>query len=151
MKLNDEDWQRLFSVNLDAVWKASQVVGKQMAARGTGSIINIGSISGLIVNRPQWHYALWHFEGGCTSSNQVFSGGVGKQRHPRNAIAPGYVKTEIASTEYEDYAHYWRDEVPEQRYATPEEIAPIALLLASDASTFVTGSVFVVDGGYTLW
>ena len=68
-----------------------------------------------------------------------------------NAIAPGYVKTEIASTEYEDYRHYWRDEVPMQRYATPEEIAPTALLLASDAGSFITGSVFVIDGGYTLW
>ena len=68
-----------------------------------------------------------------------------------NAIAPGYVKTEIASDEYEAYGHYWRDEVPMQRYATPEEIAPIALLLASDASSFITGSVIVADGGYTLW
>ena len=68
-----------------------------------------------------------------------------------NAIAPGYVKTEIAEAEYENYSHTWRDEVPMRRYAKPEEIAPIAPLLASEASSFVTESVFVVDGGYTLW
>jgi NAD(P)-dependent dehydrogenase (short-subunit alcohol dehydrogenase family) len=68
-----------------------------------------------------------------------------------NAIAPGCVKTEIASNEYDDFGHYWRDEVPMQRYATPGEIAAIALLPASDAGSFITGSVFVVDGGYTLW
>jgi enoyl-[acyl-carrier-protein] reductase (NADH) len=57
----------------------------------------------------------------------------------------------IASTEYDDYCHYWRDEVPMQRYATPDEIAPLGLLLTSDAGSFITGSVFVIDGGYTLW
>ena len=60
-------------------------------------------------------------------------------------------QTEIASTEYEDYRHYWKDEVPMRRYGSVDEVAPIALLLASDASSFVTGSVYVVDGGYTLW
>jgi NAD(P)-dependent dehydrogenase (short-subunit alcohol dehydrogenase family) len=68
-----------------------------------------------------------------------------------NAIAPGYVVTEIASDEYQNYRHYWRDEVPMQRYASADEIAPTALLLASDAGSFITGSVIVIDGGYTLW
>jgi NAD(P)-dependent dehydrogenase (short-subunit alcohol dehydrogenase family) len=68
-----------------------------------------------------------------------------------NAIAPGYVKTEIADIDKPEYRHYWVDEVPMQRYAMPAEIAPTAVYLASDASSFVTGSVVVVDGGYTLW
>jgi NAD(P)-dependent dehydrogenase (short-subunit alcohol dehydrogenase family) len=151
LTLSDEDWQRLFSVNLEAVWKASQVVGNQMAARGAGSIINIGSISGLIINRPQWHSPYGISKAAVHHLTKSLAAEWASKGIRVNAIAPGYVKTEIASTEYEDYAHYWRDEVPMQRYATPEEIAPIALLFASDASTFVTGSVFVVDGGYTLW
>jgi NAD(P)-dependent dehydrogenase (short-subunit alcohol dehydrogenase family) len=151
LTLDDADWRRLFDTNLDAVWMASQIVGRQMVARKTGSIINNGSISGLIVNRPQWHSpygiskaAVHHL----TKSLAAEWAGKGVRV---NAIAPGYVKTEIANTEYDDYRHYWRDEVPLQRYATPDEIAPIALLLASDAGSFITGSVFVVDGGYTLW
>ena len=151
LTLDDADWRRLFDTNLDAVWMASQIVGRQMVARNTGSIINNGSISGLIVNRPQWHSpygiskaAVHHL----TKSLAAEWAGKGVRV---NAIAPGYVKTEIANTEYDDYRHYWRDEVPLQRYATPDEIAPIALLLASDAGSFITGSVFVVDGGYTLW
>ena len=64
-----------------------------------------------------------------------------------NAIAPAYVRTEIANAEYDEYRHYWRDELPMQRYATSEEIAHIALLLASGAGSLITGSVFVVDGG----
>lgn len=151
LTLSDEEWQRLFSINLDAVWKASQVVGNQMVKRGSGSIINIGSISGLIINRPQWHSPYGISKAAVHHLTKSLAAEWAKAGVRVNAIAPGYVKTEIASTEYEDYAHYWRDEVPMQRYATPDEIAPMALLLASDASTFVTGSVFVVDGGYTLW
>jgi NAD(P)-dependent dehydrogenase (short-subunit alcohol dehydrogenase family) len=151
LTLSDDEWQRLFSINLDAVWKASQVVGNQMVKRGSGSIINIGSISGLIVNRPQWHSPYGISKAAVHHLTKSLAAEWATSGVRVNAIAPGYVKTEIASTEYEDYAHYWRDEVPMQRYATPEEIAPIALLLASEASSFVTGSVFVVDGGYTLW
>ncbi|HEV7283795.1 MAG TPA: glucose 1-dehydrogenase [Kaistia sp.] len=151
LTLSDDEWQRLFSINLDAVWKASQVVGNQMVKRGSGSIINIGSISGLIINRPQWHSPYGISKAAVHHLTKSLAAEWAQSGVRVNAIAPGYVKTEIASTEYEDYAHYWRDEVPMQRYATPEEIAPIALLLASEASSFVTGSVFVVDGGYTLW
>jgi NAD(P)-dependent dehydrogenase (short-subunit alcohol dehydrogenase family) len=57
LTLDDADWKRIFDTNLDAVWMASQIVGRQMVARKTGSIINSGSISGFIVNRPQWHSA----------------------------------------------------------------------------------------------
>ncbi len=94
--------------------------------------------------------ALWHFKGRA-SPDKISRCRPGDQGARVNAIAPGYVKTEIANAEYEDYCHYWRDEVPMRRYATPDEIAPTALLLASDAGSFITGSVFVVDGGYTLW
>lgn len=151
LTLDDADWRRIFNTNLDAVWMASQIVGRQMVARRTGSIINSGSISGFIVNRPQWHAAYGISKAAVhhlTKSLAAEWAGMGVRV---NAIAPGYVKTEIASTEYDDYGHYWRDEVPMQRYATPDEIAPIALLLASDAGSFITGSIFVVDGGYTLW
>jgi len=151
LTLSDDEWHRLFATNLDAVWKASQVVGNAMVARGRGSIINIGSISGLIINRPQWHAPYGISKAAVHHLTKSLAAEWATKGVRVNAIAPGYVETEIAETEYEDYRHYWRDEVPMQRYATPEEIAPIALLLASDASSFVTGSVIVVDGGYTLW
>ncbi|MCX4160130.1 MULTISPECIES: SDR family NAD(P)-dependent oxidoreductase [Paraburkholderia] len=151
LTLEDDEWQRLFSINLDGVWKTSQIVGRQMVKNGRGSIINIGSISGLIVNRPQWHSPYGIAKAAVHHLTRSLAAEWAQSGVRVNAIAPGYVKTEIASTEYEDYRHYWRDEVPMQRYATPEEIAPVALMLASDASSFMTGSVLVVDGGYTLW
>ena len=151
LTLTDADWRRAFDTNLDAVWMASQIVGRQMTARRTGSIINIGSISGFIINRPQWHSPYGITKAAVHHLTKSLAAEWASKGVRVNAIAPGYVKTEIASTEYEDYRHYWRDEVPMQRYASPEEIAPTALLLASDAGSFITGSVFVIDGGYTLW
>ena len=151
LSLHDADWRRIFDTNLDAVWMASQVIGHQMVARKTGSIVNIGSISGFIINRPQWHAAYGVSKAAVHHLTKSLAAEWAGNGVRVNAIAPGYVKTEIANAEYDDYRHYWRDELPLQRYATPDEIAPIALLLASDAGSFITGSVFVVDGGYTLW
>jgi NAD(P)-dependent dehydrogenase (short-subunit alcohol dehydrogenase family) len=151
LTISDEDWTRLFAVNLEAVWKTSQAVATEMAKRGSGSIINIGSISGLIVNRPQWHSPYGISKAAVHHLTKSLAAEWAAKGIRVNAIAPGYVVTEIASDEYEEYRHYWRDEVPMQRYASPDEIAPTALLLASDAGAFITGSVLVVDGGYTLW
>jgi NAD(P)-dependent dehydrogenase (short-subunit alcohol dehydrogenase family) len=151
LEVRDEDWRRLFAINLEAVWKTSQAVAAEMAKRSSGSIINIGSISGLIVNRPQWHSPYGISKAAVHHLTKSLAAEWAIKGIRVNAIAPGYVVTEIACHEYEDYSHYWRDEVPMRRYATPDEIAPTALLLASDASSFITGSVFVVDGGYTLW
>ncbi|MDR3496891.1 MAG: glucose 1-dehydrogenase [Ancalomicrobiaceae bacterium] len=151
LKLPDADWDRLFSINLEGMWKACQIVGRHMVGRGKGSIVNIGSISGFIINRPQWHSPYGISKAAVHHLTRSLAAEWATAGVRVNAIAPGYVKTGIASTEYEDYRHYWRDEVPMRRYARADEIAPTALLLASDASSFTTGSVFVVDGGYTLW
>src|SRR5947199_254079 len=68
-----------------------------------------------------------------------------------NAIAPGYVNTEMAPVDRPEFRRYWVEDAPMQRYATPEEIAPSVVYLASDASAFMTGSVLVIDGGYTVF
>ena len=68
-----------------------------------------------------------------------------------NALAPGYVKTEMAPVDRPEFRRHWIEDAPMQRYATPEELGPSIVYLASDASSFMTGSVHVVDGGYTLW
>jgi NAD(P)-dependent dehydrogenase (short-subunit alcohol dehydrogenase family) len=151
LTLADDEWRRLFATNLDGVWMASQVVGAGMVERGHGSIINIGSISGLIINRPQWHAPYGISKAAVHHLTRSLAAEWAQSGVRVNAIAPGYVKTEIADIDLPEYRHYWVDEVPMQRYAQPEEIAPTALYLASEASSFVTGALIVVDGGYTLW
>jgi NAD(P)-dependent dehydrogenase (short-subunit alcohol dehydrogenase family) len=68
-----------------------------------------------------------------------------------NALAPGYVKTEMAPVDRPEFRRWWVEDPPMQRYAVPDELGPSLVYLASDASSFMTGSVLVVDGGYTLW
>ncbi|AEV30199.1 dehydrogenase of unknown specificity, short-chain alcohol dehydrogenase like protein [Sphaerochaeta pleomorpha str. Grapes] len=151
LKLEDSEWKRLFDINLEGVWKMCQIVGRGMTERKSGSIINIGSMSGLIVNRPQWHSPYGISKAAVHHLTRSLAAEWSQYGVRVNAIAPGYIKTEIASTEYEDYRHYWKDEVPMKRYGSTDEIAPAALYLASDASSFMTGEVMVIDGGYTLY
>jgi NAD(P)-dependent dehydrogenase (short-subunit alcohol dehydrogenase family) len=68
-----------------------------------------------------------------------------------NALAPGYFKTAMAPADEPRFRRHWIEDAPMQRYAMPEELGPSLIYLASDASSFMTGSVLVVDGGYTLW
>jgi NAD(P)-dependent dehydrogenase (short-subunit alcohol dehydrogenase family) len=151
LTLEDSEWNRLFGINLEGVWMTSQIVGRGMTQRTSGSIINIGSISGLIINRPQWHSPYGISKAAVHHLTRSLAAEWSQYGVRVNAIAPGYVKTEIASTEYKEYRRYWKDEVPMQRYGSPDEIAPAALYLASDASSFMTGEVMVIDGGYTLY
>ena len=151
LTVDDEHWRRVMATNLDAVWATSQVVGEAMVARGSGAVVNVGSMSGIIINRPQWHapYAI------SKAAVHHLTRSLAAEWAPRgvrvNALAPGYTKTEISDIDKPEYKHYWIDEVPMQRYAQASEIAPAALYLASPASSFVTGEVLVIDGGYTLW
>jgi len=151
LTLRDSEFSRLFGINLEGVWMTSQIVGRGMTRRRSGSIINIGSISGLIINRPQWHSPYGISKAAVHHLTRSLAAEWSQYGVRVNAIAPGYVKTEIASTEYQEYRRYWKDEVPMQRYGSPDEIAPAALYLASDASSFMTGEVIVIDGGYTLY
>lgn len=151
LTMDDDEWSRVLRTNLDAVFVTSQVIGQAMAEAGKGSIVNIGSMSGIIVNRPQWHSPYAVSKAGVHHLTKSLAAEWAPKGIRVNALAPGYVKTEIADIDLPEYRHYWVDEVPMQRYAQVEEIAPAALYLASDASTFTTGTVLVVDGGYTLW
>ena len=151
LAIDDDGWDRVMATNLDAVWKASHVVGEGMVERGAGSIVNVGSMSGMIINRPQWHAPYAVSKAGVHHLTRSLAAEWAPRSVRVNAIAPGYTKTEISDIDLPEYKHYWIDEVPMQRYAQASEIAPAALYLASPASSFVTGSVLVIDGGYTLW
>lgn len=151
LEVPDEEWRSVFDTNVYGLWLASTSAARQMVSAGGGVIVNIGSISAMIVNRPQWQPAYNASKAAVHQLTKSLAAEWAPSNIRVNALAPGYVKTEMAPVDEPRFRRYWIEDTPMQRYATPEEIAPSVLYLASAASSFMTGSVLVVDGGYTLW
>ena len=145
----DGEWQQVFDLNVRAVWKVSRAAGRHLRAGGGGAIVNIGSISGLIVNRPQAQAPYNASKAAVHQLTKSLAAEWAPDDIRVNAVAPGYVKTEMAPVDEPQFRQHWIDDVPMRRYATPEELGPSLIYLASAASSFVTGSVLVTDGGYT--
>jgi NAD(P)-dependent dehydrogenase (short-subunit alcohol dehydrogenase family) len=146
-----EEWLDTFEVNVHGLWYCAQTIGKQMIERGGGAIVNIGSISAMIVNRPQWQPAYNASKAAVHQLTKSLAAEWAPYNVRVNALAPGYVKTAMAPVDRPEFRRHWIEDAPMQRYAMPEELGPSLVYLASDASSFMTGSVLVVDGGYTLW
>jgi NAD(P)-dependent dehydrogenase (short-subunit alcohol dehydrogenase family) len=151
LEVPDEEWRAVWDVNVDGLWHCSRVVGAQMVERRAGVIVNIGSISAMIVNRPQMQPAYNASKAAVHQLTKSLAAEWAPYGIRVNALAPGYTKTEMAPVDEPRFRRHWIEDAPMERYATPEELGPSLLYLASDASSFVTGSVLVVDGGYTLW
>ncbi|WP_406830727.1 glucose 1-dehydrogenase [Pedococcus sp. KACC 23699] len=149
LDVTPEDWRAVMAVNVDAVWTCSQTFGRHFVAQRSGSIVNIGSMSGFIVNRPQWQPAYNASKAAVHHLTRSLAAEWGPHGVRVNALAPGYIKTDMSPVDDPKFRRHWIEDAPLQRYGTVEELAPAVVFLASDASSFVTGSVLVADGGYT--
>jgi NAD(P)-dependent dehydrogenase (short-subunit alcohol dehydrogenase family) len=149
LDVTPEDWRAVMAVNVDAVWTCSQTFGRHFVAEGSGSIVNIGSMSGFIVNRPQWQPAYNASKAAVHHLTRSLAAEWAPHGVRVNALAPGYIKTDMSPVDDPKFRQHWIEDAPMRRYATVEELAPAVVFLASDASSFVTGSVLVADGGYT--
>lgn len=148
--MTDEDWERMIGVNLSGVFKTCRAFGGPMIKAGRGAIVNIGSMSGQIVNtpQPQCHYnaakaGVHHL----TKSLAVEWAAHGVRV---NAVAPTYIATPLLDGVKTDgdMITTWKEMTPMKRLGEPHEVASAVQFLASDAASLITGSILNVDGGY---
>jgi NAD(P)-dependent dehydrogenase (short-subunit alcohol dehydrogenase family) len=150
---SDEEWHRIMDTNLHAVYYGCREFGKVMLALGKGSIINTASMSGLISNTPQPQAAYNASKAAVIMLTKSLAGEWANRGVRVNCVSPGYVNTPMTQGGMANKEWYdrWMEFTPQRRVGQPQEIAPAVLFLASDASSFFTGSNLVVDGGYTCW
>ncbi|KJF65896.1 SDR family NAD(P)-dependent oxidoreductase [Rhizobium nepotum] len=151
--VTDADWLRIMDVNVNGVFWCSRAFGRHMIGMKRGAIINLGSMSGLICNRPQPQTpynvskaAVHHITRSMAAEWAVHGIRV-------NAVAPTYIETPmVAAVEANrDRIPIWLADTPMGRMGAPEEVASAVLFLASKASSLMTGAIVNVDGGFTCW
>jgi NAD(P)-dependent dehydrogenase (short-subunit alcohol dehydrogenase family) len=151
LEVTEAEWRQVMDVNVNGVWHCAQAFGRRMVAQGSGVIINIGSMSASIVNRPQWQPAYNASKAAVHHLTRSLAAEWAPYGVRVNALAPGYIKTEMSPVDEPAYRRHWIEDTPMLRYGQPVELGPSAVYLASAASSFVTGEVLVVDGGYSLF
>src|SRR4051812_33296912 len=151
LEVTQDEWDQVIDINLNGLWRCSQAFGRHMVERGGGVIVNIGSISAQIVNRPQWQPAYNASKAAVHQLTKSLAAEWAPYGVRVNALAPGYTKTDMAPVDRPEFRARWIEDAPMQRYATPEEYGPALVFLASDASSFMTGATLVMDGGYTVF
>ncbi|GBR16650.1 SDR family NAD(P)-dependent oxidoreductase [Asaia spathodeae] len=151
--MTEDQWLKQINVNLNGVFRCCQAVGKVMIKQKRGSIVAIGSMSGLIVNRPQEQAAYNASKAGVHQYIRSIAAEWAPHGIRANAVAPTYIETTLTRFGMQKPALYdrWIDGTPMGRVGQPEEVASVVQFLASDAASLMTGSIVSVDGGFTVW
>lgn len=145
MRMGYEDWEKVIKVNLDSAFNLTKAVLRPMLKQRSGSIINMSSVVGVQGNAGQANYAA--SKAGLLGFTKSVALELGSRNIRCNAIAPGFIETEMTAKLDEKVVEEWRNNIPLRRGGTPEDIANACLYLGSELSSYVTGQVLSVDGG----
>ncbi len=145
MRMTEADWDLVIKVNLKSIFNMTKAVQKVMLKKRSGSIINMSSVVGLSGNAGQSNYSA--SKAGLVGFTKSMAQELGSRSIRCNAIAPGFIETDMTAKLPEDVRKAWIEGIPLRRGGKPEDVADVSLFLASDLSSYVTGQVISVCGG----
>ena len=145
MRMTEEQWDEVINTNLKSAFNLTKAVIKPMLKARSGSIINMSSVVGVKGNAGQANYAA--SKAGLIGFTKSIAAELGSRNIRCNAIAPGFIETEMTAKLDEKVVQSWREGIPLKRGGSPEDVANACVFMASDLSSYVTGQVLHVDGG----
>jgi len=145
LRMSEEDFNDVMKINMNSVFNNTKAVLRQMLKQRNGSIINLSSVVGVKGNAGQSNYS--SSKAGIIGFTKSVALELGSRNIRCNAIAPGFIETEMTSVLDETMVQQWRDAIPLKRGGTTEDVANLTLFLASDMSSYITGQTINVDGG----
>ena len=148
MRMKEEDWDRVLSINLKGTFNCTRAVMPIMLKQRSGKILNIASIIGIIGNAGQANYAA--SKGGIIALTKTTAKELASRGINVNAIAPGFIDTTMTQVLNEDWKKKLLEQIPLNRFGNPEDVAKLALFLVSDDSSYITGQVIRIDGGMAM-
>ena len=148
MRLKDDDWDAVLNANLRAAFATCRAASRGMMKRRWGRIINVASVVGLIGNKGQANYAA--SKAGLIGMTKSIAKELASRNILANVVAPGFIETDMTAAMTQEARSTLSAGIPLERLGTPEDIAGMVAVLASDLTRYVTGQVFVVDGGLVM-
>lgn len=145
MRMSEQDWDLVIKVNLKSIFNMTKAVQRIMLKQRFGSIINMSSVVGVGGNAGQANYSA--SKAGLIGFTKSIAQEIGSRNIRVNAIAPGFIETEMTSKLTDEQKENWIQDIPLRRSGKPEDVANVALFLASDLSSYVSGQVINVCGG----
>lgn len=145
MRMTEEHWDEIMEVNLKSCFNLTKAVMRPMLKARAGSIINMSSVVGVKGNAGQSNYSA--SKAGILGFTKSVALELGSRNIRANAIAPGFIETEMTGALDEKTVQEWRDAIPLKRGGSPQDVADLTVFLASDKSSYITGQVINVDGG----
>ena len=148
MRMSDEDWDSVLSVNLRGTFLFTRAVSKPMMKARTGAIVNIASIIGLIGNAGQCNYAA--SKAGVIALTKSTAKELASRGIRINAVAPGFIETKMTEVLPDDVRQKMMENIPMKRFGSPEDVAKVVVFLASEAASYMTGQVLTISGGMVM-